>query len=93
MAKIHRVRPPETIPQSSLADIAFLLLVFFIATTTIGEEFGLPLILPQKSKGAQNIQVSRENVTVISTDPTGRVFYVDDEPTELRQIREVVRTR
>ena len=93
MAKIHRQRPPDKIPDASLADIAFLLLVFFIATTTIGEEFGLTLILPQKSKGAQTMAVNRANVAVISTDPSGNVFYVDQVPVELRQIREVVRER
>ncbi len=45
MAKITRVRPPEEIPDSAMADVAFLLLIFFLATTTIAEEFGLSLIL------------------------------------------------
>ncbi len=40
MAKIHRIAPSGEISQASLSDIAFLLLVFFIATTTISEEFG-----------------------------------------------------
>ena len=65
----------------------------FIATTTISEEFGLSLILPQKSKGAQNLQVNRQNVMVISTDATGNTFLVDDVPTDLRSIRDLVKSR
>jgi biopolymer transport protein ExbD len=93
MAKIHRVRPPEDIPDSAMADVAFLLLVFFLATTTIAEEFGLSLILPARSQNQQRIQVNRDNVLVISTDPTGSVFYVDDKPTPVNQIQPIVKER
>jgi len=93
MAKIHRIRPPEEIPDSAMADVAFLLLIFFLATTTIAEEFGLSLILPAKSQKNQAIQVNRDNVMVISTDPTGTTYYVDGVPTELKQIKPLVETR
>jgi biopolymer transport protein ExbD len=93
MAKIHRVRPPEDIPDSAMADVAFLLLIFFLATTTIAEEFGLSLILPAKSQSQERMEVNRENVMVISTDPTGNIFYVDDDPVSLSQIRALVETR
>jgi biopolymer transport protein ExbD len=93
MAKIHRVRPPEDIPDSAMADVAFLLLIFFLATTTIAEEFGLSLILPAKSQANKAIQVNRENVMVISTDPTGSVIYVDNKVTELAAIESLVRER
>jgi len=93
MAKIHRVRPPEDIPDSAMADVAFLLLIFFLATTTIAEEFGLSLILPAKSQQNTAIQVNRENVMVISTDPTGSVYYVDNKVTELAAIQSLVREK
>jgi biopolymer transport protein ExbD len=92
MAKIHRVRPSDKIPDSSLADVAFLLLIFFIATTTVAEEFGLSLILPAKG-GIQQTQINRKNVMIISTDPTGAIFYVDDQVTPLHQIKDLVKER
>ena len=54
-----------------MADVAFLLLIFFLATTTIAEEFGLSLILPAKSQRNDRIEVNRDNVMVITTDVTG----------------------
>lgn len=93
MAKINRVRPPEEIPDSAMADVAFLLLIFFLATTTISEEFSLSLILPAKSDIAPRMEINRENVMVITTDPSGKIFYVDDDITPLNQIKAKVRDR
>jgi len=45
MIRSRRGRLTE-IPQASLADIAFLLLIFFLAVTTFTTEIGLPLVLP-----------------------------------------------
>ena len=36
------------IPTASMADIAFLLLIFFLVTTTFDEEIGLEVVLPEK---------------------------------------------
>lgn len=92
MQKIHRLRPPDEIPGSAMSDVAFLLLVFFIATTTVAEEFGLNLILPAKAAGTAQ-QVNRQNVMVISTDVSGQIFLVDDVPTPLEQIEMIVKER
>jgi len=92
MAKIHRMRPAEDIPDSSLADIAFLLLIFFLATTIIADEFGLSLILPQRSKAPPK-EINRQNVMVISTDVSGQLFLVDEVPTPLEEIKPLVEER
>jgi biopolymer transport protein ExbD len=52
-------RVDGAIPTSSMADIAFLLLVFFLVTTVFEEEKGLPIVLPEK---AEEVQVSQKNV-------------------------------
>jgi len=93
MAKIHRVRPPEDIPDSAMADVAFLLLIFFLATTTIADEFGLSLILPAPSAQQNTTQVNRENVMIISSDPSGNVLYVDGAPVSLSMIKPMVKER
>ena len=42
----RRSRPADQIPTSSMADIAFLLLVFFLVTTVFPKDRGLALVLP-----------------------------------------------
>lgn len=42
-----RTRSAAQIPTASMADIAFLLLIFFLVTTVFDEERGLPLVLPE----------------------------------------------
>lgn len=44
-------RPTPAIPTASLADMAFLLLIFFLVATTIGTEMGLPATLPPHAEG------------------------------------------
>ena len=45
MSKKRRFKGGE-IPTASMADIAFLLLIFFLLTTTVSSDKGLALLLP-----------------------------------------------
>jgi biopolymer transport protein ExbD len=45
--KLVREKIEATIPTASMADIAFLLLIFFMVTTTFRAETGLKVIIPQ----------------------------------------------
>ena len=54
-----RNRPSGAIPTSSMADIAFLLLIFFMVTTVFDEEKGLPIVLPEQSN---EVEVSQRNI-------------------------------
>jgi len=59
------------IPNASMADIAFLLLVFFLTTTVFNEEKGLELLLPESK--AQEVQISQKNMLHIIVNPDGRI--------------------
>jgi len=75
MAKFKKKMSTESrIPTSSMADIAFLLLVFFMVTTVLKLEEGLPIALP-KAEAAQDIP--RENVIHIWVDRTGKISIND----------------
>ncbi len=81
----------ELVGESSMSDVAFLLLIFFIVSTTF-PEIGLPLILPSASGDVK--QVARVNVMQIVTSRTGLYYIdVDTEPTPLSELRDLVGRR
>lgn len=63
MAKINRtINIKASVPTSSMADIAFLLLIFFMVTTIFKLEEGLPVTLPRAEAGQR---VPRQKVSHI----------------------------
>ena len=58
------------IPTASMADIAFLLLIFFMVTTVFANEVGLQIMLPEK--GAE-VKVRSENIQRIYVEEKGEV--------------------
>ena len=73
----------QEINSSSMSDIAFLLLVFFLVTTTISLDKGISLILPAEGN---ELEVNRKNITSILINDKGKVL-MDDEPTRINQIK------
>ncbi len=86
MAKKRRFRGSE-IPTSSMADIAFLLLIFFLVTTTIDTDKGLGIILPPP--GDMEIEIRRENILNCLINSQGKVL-LDEEPTSVEKIHRIV---
>jgi biopolymer transport protein ExbD len=60
MAKKKRGLPE--VNASSMADIAFLLLIFFLVTTTIASDKGLAVRLPPKSENQDQVKLKDKNV-------------------------------
>jgi biopolymer transport protein ExbD len=58
------------IPTASMADIAFLLLIFFLVTTVFEEEKGLQIVLPEAQ---EQIEISQKNILHIVVQPNGVV--------------------
>ncbi len=80
----RRTNIPKEIPNSSLADIAFLLLIFFMVSTVFAIEEGLLLQLPSKDGVVKKI--ARKNIMRVSAYPTGSVT-IDDEPVSVDRIK------
>jgi biopolymer transport protein ExbD len=80
------------IPTSSMADIAFLLIIFFMVTTIFKLEEGLPISLPRTQAGEK---IPREKIAHIWVDDLGNIS-IDDlivgmndiEPMVLAKLRE-----
>jgi biopolymer transport protein ExbD len=79
-------RPIEEINSSSMADIAFLLLVFFLVTTTISMDKGISLVLPSEGN---ELEVNRKNIVNILINESGKVL-LDDRPTKVNAISGIV---
>ena len=79
-----RSKVSSEIPNASLSDIAFLLLIFFMVSTVFAIEEGLILDLPSKEAVAKKI--SRKNIMRVTGFADGHI-EVDDEPVRLETIR------
>ena len=85
--KFHRkANMGDTIPTSSMADIAFLLLVFFMVTTIFKLEDGLPIELPKAEAGQK---VPRERVAHIWIDRAGNIS-INDNLVAVEQVEAIV---
>ena len=74
----------DEIPTSSMADIAFLLLIFFLVTTTFPKDKGLAIVLPEQGEEAQ---VSQRNILHLIVQPNGIVDVIRGEATQIQQMR------
>ena len=86
MARKRKLRTSE-IPSGSMADIAFLLLIFFLVTTTIDTDKCLGIVLPPA--GDVEIEIRKENILNCLINSQGKVL-LDEEPTPTEQISKIV---
>ncbi|MEJ2544474.1 MAG: biopolymer transporter ExbD [Calditrichaceae bacterium] len=78
------------IPASSLADIVFLLLIFFLVTTSIDSEKGLDLVLPPPNEDI--IEVAKKNITNLLINAQGQVL-LDNEIVDIRDISSIIKDK
>ena len=77
------------IPTSSMADIAFLLLIFFLVTTTIDMDKGLGMVLPAEG---EEIEISKKNILNCLINSTGNVL-LGGEGLEIRDLSKSIRQK
>ncbi|MFH0883282.1 MAG: biopolymer transporter ExbD [bacterium] len=85
----RRIRVGGDIPTASLPDIVFMLLIFFLVTTTIDLDKGIPMILPDRGG---EFKVNPENISNVLINAQGQVL-IDDEPAEIHQIRDIIKSK
>lgn len=88
MAKKQKLRrPTEEVNASSMADIAFLLLIFFLVTTTIVNEKGVRFVLPKKMEDTtEDIDINKRNMFKVLLN-SGNQLLVGGEPMTVEQLR------
>jgi len=76
------------IPSSSMADIAFLLLIFFMVTTVFQQDRDRPIEWAE-AESAQKIDEKQKNILNIWLEREGGV-YINDQPHTMEQATTVV---
>ena len=89
MEKIKRRFRGGEIPTSSMADIAFLLLIFFLVTTTIDIDKGLGLVLPAEG---ETIEIKKKNILNCLINSSGMVL-LGGEPVKLKDVSRIVKEK
>jgi biopolymer transport protein ExbD len=74
----------DGVNMASTADIAFLLLIFFLVTTTFPKDKGLSIVLPEPGEEAQ---VSQKNILHLIIQPSGIVDVKRGESQQIVQMR------
>lgn len=85
MAK--RGAPPE-VNAGSMADIAFLLLIFFLVTTTIGVDQGINRLLPRYEENPPVPPINERNILRVLVNKDNQLL-VNEVPMEITQLRQV----
>lgn len=85
--KIGRKRKGKAeIPTSSMSDIAFLLIVFFMATTKFDVKEGIRIVLPQASvegsEQTQSLTLTENEMTRLQITEDGRLAVNNEAPRE-----------
>ncbi len=81
-----------SIPTSSMADIAFLLLLFFLVATVIDVDTGLGLTLPEYQENPDVAPVPKDRMAAVLVNENGDVL-VDGKQTSLYQIKDNLKKR
>jgi len=80
------------IPTSSMADIAFLLLLFFLVATVIDVDTGIGLTLPEYVEDVNNVKVPKSRMAAILINANGDVL-LDNKPISVFQIKDNLKRR
>jgi biopolymer transport protein ExbD len=81
------------INSSSTADIAFLLLCYFLMTTTMGSQTGLSRRLPPMPDPNQKVEdqkVNRRNIIIVKINSADRIL-AGSEPIDISQLKDKIK--
>lgn len=81
--KFNRTDISDEIPTSSMADIAFLLIIYFMVTTTFAATRGLDFALPKDDDTPPIIE--KEDSVLVEIDGSGQLI-VDQKPMDREEL-------
>lgn len=91
LAERREDREEAEIPTAGMADIAFLLLIFFLVTTTINVDTGIGMTLPPELNPDQEPPpVKQRNLFKILVNARGDLL-IEEDPADISQLRDRVK--
>ncbi len=91
--KKKKKEPLGELRMDSTADVAFLLLIFFIVTTIFAAEQGLTLVLPGKQKDqTDSVKVKESNIATLYVDENNFIT-LDRKSIEINHIEQAIKDR
>lgn len=86
-------RANQEINAGSMADIAFLLLIFFLVTTTMNTDSGIMRTLPPIAEEQETeIKMKKRNILFVSINARDQILLNLSEPIDLFQLKERAKT-
>ncbi|MCL7764294.1 biopolymer transporter ExbD [Polaribacter sp. Z014] len=84
---MSRKESPE-INAGSMADIAFLLLIFFLVTTTMSVDAGISRKIPQKQENPTDLDINERNILEININKHNALL-VDGKIIEVKELKQI----
>ena len=84
---MNRKDSPE-INAGSMADIAFLLLIFFLVTTTMNVDAGISRKIPQKQETPPKMDINERNILEVNINKNNDLF-VDGRTIQLKELKQI----
>ena len=85
---IKKTKVTPEIPAASLSDIIFLLLIFFLVTTTLAVEKGLPMSLPGKQ--SKTVKLKQDAVFHVQIQANGQIVTKDTGPIPIDRLQKLI---
>ncbi|MBQ1930248.1 MAG: biopolymer transporter ExbD [Bacteroidales bacterium] len=85
-------KPFPALNSTSSADIAFILLIFFLVATTMDTDKGIARRLPpmpDKDQQLQDVKVNRRNIVVVRINSQDRIL-AGGEPMDITQVKDKI---
>lgn len=85
----QKQRPQQEVNAGSMADIAFLLLIFFLVTTQIVTNKGIPMILPEKAPPV-DVPIPERNLFKIQINSFDQIMVEDERLDDISELQSMV---
>ena len=79
-------RASAEVNSGSMADIAFLLLIFFLVTTTIASDMGIAVLLPPDEENRDDVRIKEKNIFNVLIN-SNDMLLVEDEVMDVTRLK------